>query len=978
MPIIGSIYPIARSVFGAIQDVKYPAYQEMIKQITAAIKMAAPNTIFVSGHDHNLQHIYEEGYHYIVSGGGCKINRTSNHKNSKYNSPAEGFAVMEVSKNKNVTLSFYEVADTTIVKAYTTSVLNFSTVKTPLADTTSSVQIDDSFIKFKDTITVPASNDFKNIHGLKKWLMGENYRPEWSVPVNMPVFNLKKEKGGMIITSLGGGKQTKSLRLEDKEGKKWVLRSLNKDPHKAIPENYKGTMAEQLAMEMNTASHPYAALAATALANALNITTANPTLFFVPDDPALGIYRPLFANNVCLLEERDATIDSSEARTSAKLFNKMLDDNDHQPIQSLVLKARLLDMVMGDFDRHLDQWKWGGIDTGRGRLYYPIPRDRDQAFFNATGLLMKLATNRFLPFLQGFKSNYPNIKWLGYSARDVDRIFLNNLDATAWQATINEVQQTLTDSIIIKSVQAMPAPAFAISGKKIIDKIKSRRNLLAKQATKYYAFISQKVNVFGSNEKEYFKINNHTDGLQVTVYSRRKGFDTSFVMYSRIFKPSTTKEVRLYGLNNDDVFSIDSTTTSSIKLRIIGGKGNDTFDVKGKIETLLYDIKAEGNHLVKGSRGKVRFETAQPANERSLFGFKYNTTRYPLLNAGYNKDDGFIVGAGFSHRTYGFRNLPYATDQRLEALYAVTRKALQLKYTAEFNHITRKVDLLVNASWSLPTVTNFFGLGNNTIIRSDNPITYYQSRHTIIQAAALLRRRVSEIFHLQYGPYFMRYENKFSDNINTIFGKQGVVGYDSARLFSRKSYAGFKAGFKIDNRNHEFYPTRGLLWNNELTATKGLGNQSNSFVSFKTDMTVYASWTERAGLLTILKFGGGRIYSKNYEFFQAMSIGASNDLAGFRKNRFTGQSSLYAGIEFKLKLFDINSYIVPGTMGLTGFFDAGKVGIKGERSTKWHHAIGGGIFYMPFKMFLISGTVGFVEGERNFNFSLGSKFNLTY
>jgi hypothetical protein len=224
----------------------------------------------------------------------------------------------------------------------------------------------------------------------------------------------------------------------------------------------------------------------------------------------------------------------------------------------------------------------------------------------------------------------------------------------------------------------------------------------------------------------------------------------------------------------------------------------------------------------------------------------------------------------------------------------------------------------------------------------------------------------------------MRYENKFSDNINTIFGKQGVVGYDSARLFSRKSYAGFKAGFKIDNRNHEFYPTRGLLWNNELTATKGLGNQSNSFVSFKTDMTVYASWTERAGLLTILKFGGGRIYSKNYEFFQAMSIGASNDLAGFRKNRFTGQSSLYAGIEFRLKLFDINSYIVPGTMGLTGFFDAGKVGIKGERFTKWHQAIGGGIFYMPFKMFLISGTVGFVEGERNFNFSLGSKFNLTY
>jgi outer membrane protein assembly factor BamA len=109
-----------------------------------------------------------------------------------------------------------------------------------------------------------------------------------------------------------------------------------------------------------------------------------------------------------------------------------------------------------------------------------------------------------------------------------------------------------------------------------------------------------------------------------------------------------------------------------------------------------------------------------------------------------------------------------------------------------------------------------------------------------------------------------------------------------------------------------------------------------------------------------------------------MSIGAGNDLAGFRKNRYAGQSSMYTGIEFRLKLFDINSYIVPGTLGLSGFFDAGKVGVKGQSNRKWHSAFGGGIFYMPFKMFLLSGTVGFVEGERNFNFSLGTKFNLTY
>jgi hypothetical protein len=169
-----------------------------------------------------------------------------------------------------------------------------------------------------------------------------------------------------------------------------------------------------------------------------------------------------------------------------------------------------------------------------------------------------------------------------------------------------------------------------------------------------------------------------------------------------------------------------------------------------------------------------------------------------------------------------------------------------------------------------------------------------------------------------------------------------------------------------------------MYWYNELTAAKGLSKVSNNFVSFKTDMAVYASWKENAGLVTVLKFGGGRIYSKNYEFFQAMTIGAGNDLAGFRKNRFAGHSSLYAGIEFRLKLFDINSYILPGTVGVTGFYDAGRVWHRGEHSTQWHTAFGGGIFYMPFKLFLISGTVGFTENERNFNITLGTKFNITY
>lgn len=119
-------------------------------------------------------------------------------------------------------------------------------------------------------------------------------------------------------------------------------------------------------------------------------------------------------------------------------------------------------------------------------------------------------------------------------------------------------------------------------------------------------------------------------------------------MYSRVFNPSTTKELRLYGLNDDDIFDIEDNVTSRIKIRIIGGKGYDTFDIKGNVETLLYDLKDGGNHIKNNSRAKNRFSTEAPVNDKDIFGFNYNTTRFPQLHFGQNTDDGFWIGGAFS------------------------------------------------------------------------------------------------------------------------------------------------------------------------------------------------------------------------------------------------------------------------------------------------------------------------------------------
>lgn len=143
-------------------------------------------------------------------------------------------------------------------------------------------------------------------------------------------------------------------------------------------------------------------------------------------------------------------------------------------------------------------------------------------------------------------------------------------------------------------------------------------------------------------------------------------------------------------------------------------------------------------------------------------------------------------------------------------------------------------------------------------------------------------------------------------------------------------------------------------------------------------MTIYASQREPAKLIAVIRFGGGHIFGKNFEYFQALELGSNNGLYGFRKNRYAGKSSIYGSLELRAKLFEINTGILPGPVGLLGFYNAGKVGLKDIRDRKWHNAFGGGVYFIPFNLFFISASAGFSGKEKLYNISIGSKINLTF
>ncbi|HEY2727421.1 MAG TPA: BamA/TamA family outer membrane protein, partial [Parafilimonas sp.] len=975
LPVIGSIYPITRSVFGTAQDLHAPQYENMWQDFQSVLKKY-PNVIYIAGHEHNLQLIKDSSSYYLISGAGTNRTRVSKNKQHLlYGARQYGFAELQVSKNKNVRYSIYNVNEHSIKRAYDSTLVNFAHIAKQAADTQKATVL----APFKDSIVAEIYPEYDNVSSTHKYFLGNNYREEWAQPVVTKVLDVKKQLGNFEIESFGGGKETQTIKLTDSAQKEWELRTVNKDPERSLPENLRGSESNRIVLDLISSLHPYAPLTIPPMANAINIPVAEPAYYFVPDDPAFGIYQNKVANKVALLEKHDASIDDNDTKSTAKIIDKMIDDNDDRIDEQEVLRARLLDMLVGDWDRHFDQFRWGTLDTGKGKLYYTIPRDRDQAFFYNDGLLMRIASSQALPYLRGFTANIKRLKWLNWEARDFDRFFLTQLDEKDWKLALDSFKQKETDSVLAVAVKKLPPEIYIIDSANILDKLKSRRDELPVKGLHYYNYLSKYVNVLGSNDREYFKVFEQNDSLAVNVYKiKKKSGDTSSLMYSRVFDDKHTKEIRLYGLNGDDRFYVSPDASSRIKLRIIGGVGKDTFDIHGKVRNYVYDVNTEKNFIADKSRTKNLISSDVNANYYSPTQFNYNINHYPRFTAAYNSDDKMLVGFGALRRTFGFRKEPFASEQTLNFLYALNTASYQVNYSGEFNDVFRKKDILVHAEIVDPTLNNFFDFGNETVYDKSKGFDYYNVRYKYITGDVLFRKKLGTIIQVMAGPVFYHYWNNYQDNRGKILGAPVLLGLDSSSIYSQKSYAGGKFDVLINNLDNVLLPTRGINWFTEFTSLGGLNGNSKPYTSLVSNMTVHAAVTDPAKVVAVLKIGAGHIYSKHYEYFQALDLGEDNYLRGFRKDRFSGTSMAYASIEMRFKLFTSSSYIFPGDVGIIAFNDVGRVWLRGQNSRVWHDDYGAGVYYAAYNYALISATIAYSKEEHVFNFSLGTKFNITF
>jgi hypothetical protein len=999
LPIIGSLYPLYRKWFGNVQDLAHPLYKFYSSSMLDLID-DYPGSIHVAGHEHALEYMVKDSTHLIVSGSGAKITPVKRKGYAQYAESVNGFVKISFDEGGNAEIQFIKV------NAVTPNGVVTHSVKLPPVPTLPG-QADSSALNFSgDVVTVKASDQYQATPWRKK-MLGENYRAEWSQLVDVPLFDIGAEQGGLEIVKKGGGMQTLSLRLEDSTGHEYTLRSVEKFPEAAVPEMLRKTFAQDLVQDQISASHPYGALIVPPMAEAVGVYHANPRLVYVPDDPRLGIYRKLFANTLALFEERPDGDWSENAHfgnsddiiNTSKVISKLQKDNEDEVDQRFVLRARLFDMVIGDWDRHDDQWRWATIDGKKGKdVFRPIPRDRDQAFFVNEGILPKFWSRRWaLPKFEGFDDE---IRWpsgFSFNARYFDRTFLTEMTREDWVEEAKNIQSRLTDQVVEEAVARWPDEIYKLNGGKVIRKLKGRRDRLVDYAVSHYEFLAREVDVVASDKKEVFDVERLPSGdVEVKVFSLNKQGERDEKIYERNFKFGETDEVRLYGLGGEDQFNVGGTSRRSILVRIIGGGDTDQLSDSSRVrgsgkKTQFYDTK-EGTTIHSVKEARDRTSTHPAVNEYNRKAFQYDRLA-PLVFGNFNVDDGLFIGGGFVYQNNGFRKDPFKQRHIVLASIAPRTSSYNFLYRGDFTEVVGRWDVEINADLKVPNfVNNFFGWGNESVfdqeideqpsIRADDAIDYYRYRFEEIRLEAYLSRRIGSIARFRIGPALQRIEiEEPGDEDRYVYDYAETLPYDLFTEFN--SFTGVRWQLQLLKSDNPTVIRRGVRWNINGSSMKGIDEGSQDFNSFESDLSLYYTF-QFPGRLTFAVRTGGGINTGRYEFYQAQVLDGKTELRGFRKTRFYGDSKFYTNMEFRLKLSSFHTYMFPVSFGILGFRDIGRVWYKDEngidptapsgKSDVWHKSWGGGFWFTPFNMAVLSTEIAHSDEGNLFYIRLGFLF----
>lgn len=967
LPIIGSLINLIRKTSGvSFQDNQNQVYRELNNRLKTLIA-DRKNIVFISGHDHNLEYIADGNIKQIISGSGSKTEAARAISADDFSAGMQGYAVLKVFEDGSSKVDFYGNKDGDEVHLFEHTLTDKRPVFT-------------DFIyenHFKPTeISQIYPNRLTEKSGFYNFLWGKHYRKYYSMPVEVPILDLPTTFDGLVAIRAGGGHQSNSIRLQDPfSGKEYSLRALKKSASRflqslAFKEQYVGndfdqTFTEDFLLDFYTTTHPYFPFVIGELADPIGVYHTNPKLFFVNKQNNLGIYNKDFEEGLYMLEERPMSGFKDAVNfgfpnkiiSSDKLFENLRADEKYKLDEKSYIRARLFDMLLGDWDRHDDQWRWSEFDFDGKVIYKPIPRDRDQVFPKYDGFLISLIMRLpALRHMQSFGANIRNVKWFNMEPYPMDLVLTKGSNLSDWLEEAKFIQENLTDELIDHSFNKLPENMKDETVDKIKSILKIRKTKLTKFAETYYKVLRKTVVLFATDKDDKIVIN-RLEGGKTGISMYRLKNNAKELFFENTYNPYETNEIWIYGLNSDDEFEVNGNWNSPIRIRLIGGEGNDNYKIENGQKVNIYDNPNEKNNTQNTKNARLTLTKDYDLNRFNYQKPKYNAYS-GLPSVGYNPDDGVKLGLSFNYKINGFKRENYSANHKLTLNYYFTTNGLEVKYSGDFTKFIGKWNLGIDAGFTSPAYThNFFGYGNETKnFEKDLGMDYNRIKIQSLNFKPSLFKigRNNGKFEFGLGVSAIKVD-KTKDRITEFTTEIPTETFDN------NYFGDAKIKYSFSNYDNRSMPTLGMKAEVEAHLETNF-SQSNLSLPWLAGSLGFTHPISRRGILNFSTSINTKILLNNhFEFYQAASIGAESDLRAYRFDRFMGKNSLTQTSDLNLKIGKVKTPLMPVYYGILMGYDYGRIWIPDEKSDKWHQSYGAGIWFNAVKT--MTGKINYFNGE---------------
>jgi hypothetical protein len=776
-----------------------------------------------------------------------------------------------------------------------------------------------------------------------RFLFGRDYRELWTTPITLPVLDLEAFAGGATpVRRLGHG-QSKALALRGADGRAYTFRPVLKDPTGLLPVELRETFVRDFLQDQMASGHPAGHVVVPPLMAAAGVLHNEPRLVILEDHPVLGEFRADFGGQVGDIEEWGGSpgfAGAVENVDGEEMWKRLRADPGMRVDSRAFLAARLMDHLIGDWDRHRNQWRWARV-PGKDR-WQPIPEDRDQAFVKFEGFALSFVRPT-LPLLVRFGPRHSSLDGLTFDSWDVDRRLLADLPRSAFLEVGADLRARLTDAVIGEAARRLPPEYYEKDGPRLAAALERRRDRLVEHAERFYRYLSREVDVHGTDAPEVAEVLRTGDGgLELSLARVPEAGGETVPYFRRRFDPRETKEVRLLLFGGDDRVVVRGRRRGGVLLRVVGGAGDDRLDDSAGGGTRFSDDGGDDQVLAGPDTSWDRKPYVAPPNRSAdwIPPRDWGRRTLPLFRVTGGPDLGVLLSAAVVTTGYGFRKDPWADHQRLRIAYATAARAFRAQYDGEFGFENSRWRTALHARASGFEILRFHGFGNETAIAG--PADRYQVEQEQYWLAPSLVFSPASGVDVSLGPVVKYVKTDPRDN--PVLGPRVD---DFGQL-------GLRLRLDVDTTDRPGLPSRGL----RLSAAGGyqpaVWNAERGFGDVQGEVVAFLSARAPLDPTLVLKAGGQAVLG-SYPFHEAAFLGGGSVLAagpigggntavrGLVSQRYAGDSALYGSAELRLALTRA-FLLVPAEIGLFGLADAGRVWLEGERSDRWHTGVGGGVF----------------------------------